>query len=172
MCWRIEEQLPADVTAPSIARARVAAGLNAALNGAGGHPVLDDAVLVVSELVTNAVRAGSDTVTVSASLHHGQLDIEVTDSALGWPTPRHPSSLSSDGRGLILVEAVAAAWAVKRLSTGKSVWAMLTVPEGLTSSLDCRQPVAVLSDQDTESRDNSRSGRSKQYSPRTADPAA
>jgi anti-sigma regulatory factor (Ser/Thr protein kinase) len=172
MCWRLEEQLPADATAPHVARARVAAALTTTLSGADGHRVLDDAVLVVSELVTNAVRAGSDTVTVSASLHHGKLELEVTDGAFGWPLWRQASDISSiDGRGLIVVKAVAAAWGVISVPTGKSVWAMLRVRADLTLSLDCHQPVSIFSDQVSEVRDLPIRSRQR-YSAWTADPAA
>lgn len=96
----------------------------------GGHPCHDAAVLVTSELVTNSVvhslsRHPGGTVTVAVAEVGDGLRIEVTDDGAPvfpalWPAlPDHES-----GRGLQLVDALAARWASHRDGGGKTVtWA-------------------------------------------------
>ncbi|MEV8543660.1 ATP-binding protein [Streptomyces sp. NPDC051572] len=88
----------------------------------------DDATLVVSELVTNAVKHGRGRpvgLRVRRLAH--ELRIEVTD---GTPTPARLRSAGLDdenGRGLLLVAAVADKWGVSR--DGTMTWCSLTIPE-------------------------------------------
>ncbi|MFD4787377.1 ATP-binding protein [Streptomyces sp. NPDC058459] len=87
----------------------------------------DDAALVISELVANAVqhaqrdsirvtveRAASDTVRVS-----------VTDFSGTLPEPRTPTANDENGRGLTLIAALATNWGTDERRWGKVVWAEL-----------------------------------------------
>lgn len=124
MSWRVEREFAADLSAPAAARAFTLAELRAA----GPHvvAVCDDAVLVVSELVTNAVRAGGGSVALSLALHPDHLRIRVSDDGDGWPVPRHARPDDPGGRGLQLVGVVAADWGVlPRDGGGKHVCATL-----------------------------------------------
>jgi anti-sigma regulatory factor (Ser/Thr protein kinase) len=144
MCWQLETTMPADRTAPGAARAIVEAQLAKRLKLPSRTPIVDDALLVVDELVTNAVLTGAANVTVSIELHDAELKIEVADGADGWPELRSASPSDSSGRGLALVDALSEAWGVRRRRpVGKSVWARLTVPTGLTSSLNCDRRVSA-----------------------------
>jgi anti-sigma regulatory factor (Ser/Thr protein kinase) len=87
---------------------------------------LSDIAMIVSELVTNAVRAGADVIDVAVTLTDGELRIEVTDGVGGWPTVRDADIEDATGRGLPLVAAIAERWGVDRNDpTGKHVWATL-----------------------------------------------
>ncbi|MGW3118537.1 ATP-binding protein [Streptomyces sp. NPDC001107] len=89
----------------------------------------DTAVLVVSELVTNAVRHGQGKpvgLRVTNSAH--ELRIEVTD---GSPTParlHEAGEAAENGRGLLLVSAVSKEWGVS--PDGTMTWCSLAIPEG------------------------------------------
>jgi PAS domain S-box-containing protein len=84
--------------------------------------LLDDAELVVSELVTNAVvHAGTD-VEVGAVLREGILRIEVADGSLHLPAPRLYTELTGTGRGLRLVEQIVLRWGVRVEHAVKVVW--------------------------------------------------
>lgn len=85
-----------------------------------------DAELIVSELVTNALRAGAEQIRVDLSLTDGTLRICVSDDATGVPEVQRPAPDAASGRGLVLVGAVADDWGVERLPEGKQVWAELS----------------------------------------------
>jgi anti-sigma regulatory factor (Ser/Thr protein kinase) len=85
---------------------------------------LDDAVLAVSELITNAVLHGDGPVEVRVSHRPGLLRVEVTDDGRAVPLPRHAGLGDERGRGLHIVDAVTSRWGVapKRSGRGKTVW--------------------------------------------------
>ncbi len=87
----------------------------------------ETAVLLVSELVTNAVRhaRGGDEVTLLLQAAGTWLRIEVTDADPRWPRPRTPAEFDGSGFGLVLVDALAGKWGVRETATGKAVWAEL-----------------------------------------------
>ncbi|MFF4273111.1 ATP-binding protein [Streptomyces sp. NPDC001536] len=93
-------------------------------------PALADAVLLVSELATNVVRHGpllerEFEVAVTA-LADGSCLIEVSDEGQLEPRLRVVGEWEETGRGLHLVENVAAAWGVwSRGRHGKTVWALV-----------------------------------------------
>ncbi len=87
----------------------------------------ETAVLLVSELVTNAVRhaRGGDEVTLVLQAAGPWLRIEVSDADPRWPRPRTPAEFDGSGFGLVLVDALAGKWGVRETATGKAVWAEL-----------------------------------------------
>ena len=71
--------------------------------------VVEDAVMMVSELATNAVRQ--------------QVRISVSDAGLGRPTMRSPRPEEATGRGLCIVQVLADSWGVTTHDGfGKTVW--------------------------------------------------
>ena len=90
----------------------------------------DDAVVIVSELVANAVEHGRTGFDLRLELRDQRvLRIEVTDQGTGNPDPRATSETSERGRGLFIVSALAAAWGVQASpEDGKVVWAELLNP--------------------------------------------
>ena len=86
-----------------------------------------DGVIVVSELVTNAITHAPEPGELRLSLLPDTLRVAVTDSGSGAPEPRHRSSTREGGRGLYLVDALTSAWGMEPLADGgKVVWAELT----------------------------------------------
>ena len=93
---------------------------------------LADAVAIAAELVGNAVRHGlplpGDVVRMAWRLLPDQaVEIRVTDGGSTEGTPRAMvvGSDAVDGRGLTIVDALAAAWGVERDGLGQCVWARL-----------------------------------------------
>lgn len=117
----MKRALRGDVLAPNEARAFVADELAKVSLPAGVQP--GDPVLVVSELVTNAVKAGAKRVEVEVAVKGGRIDLIVLDDAGGWPTPRRPTDEDVNGRGLAIVERLAHSWSVTSSKQGKRVTA-------------------------------------------------
>ncbi|MFG3150835.1 SpoIIE family protein phosphatase [Streptomyces sp. NPDC048219] len=140
-CARAHVTLLGSSLAPGAARATVRAALAdwaaPGLPGAQhltGHLVAD-ALVVVSELVTNAVvHAGTDVEVVCRLEETGALVVEVTDHHPAR-TPRGgdretPDETPEYGRGLGLVAALSEAWGITYRPGTKTVWARLTAASG------------------------------------------
>ncbi|KAB1144465.1 ATP-binding protein [Streptomyces luteolifulvus] len=133
----------------SVPRSRAA--LHAVLGGWGvAQDILESAELVLSELVTNAlrVRVPSDRqvgVRIARSLEDGLLRLEVSDAGSGRPEVRAPGDEETGGRGLLLVEALAHRWGVEERTggIGKTVWAELKAPD-IVAEPDGREVAAVM----------------------------
>jgi anti-sigma regulatory factor (Ser/Thr protein kinase) len=84
--------------------------------------VAPTAELLVSELVTNAVRHAGTTVEVTALVHDHRLRVEVHDEGEGEPQVERPGTATMGGRGLMIVESVAEDWGWTEDGDGKVVW--------------------------------------------------
>lgn len=84
--------------------------------------VVDNAVLLVSELATNAVRHVGSAFTVAVEDSRSAVRISVSDSGGGEPRARPLDVGSTDGRGLHIVGSLASAWGIEPTATGKTVW--------------------------------------------------
>jgi sigma-B regulation protein RsbU (phosphoserine phosphatase) len=145
-------RLPADHNSPGLARVAV----RAALQESGLGALLDEALLLTTELVTNSVVhagteveleiiAGGDSVTVSVlDFKAGQL--------VGASPGADAAELAERGRGLHLVDAMAAAWGTLHFADGKGVWFRLDTSgaaeamqpnAGLRNSLQAPPPQAL-----------------------------
>jgi anti-sigma regulatory factor (Ser/Thr protein kinase) len=90
--------------------------------------LLDDATLVVSELATNAAKLGQQ-FELRLAANGRTLRIEVGDRSVEKPVVRARigDDRAEDGRGLLVVDALADAWGFDVLPEGgKTVWAVLT----------------------------------------------
>jgi anti-sigma regulatory factor (Ser/Thr protein kinase) len=90
----------------------------------------ETAELVVSELITNAIRAsrpagGGNCVRLWLFSDGARVVIQVWDNCPDPPQPAHAASTDEDGRGLLLVEAMTASWDFYSRDGGKIVWAAL-----------------------------------------------
>jgi anti-sigma regulatory factor (Ser/Thr protein kinase) len=90
-------------------------------------PIIDDATLVVSELVTNALRAGCHQATLELAVAEGALRVSVVDDAPGDPHILYAKPEDTNGRGLWLVATIARDWGVTLLGQRKRVWAELAL---------------------------------------------
>ncbi|WP_370963649.1 ATP-binding protein [Amycolatopsis sp. cg9] len=85
--------------------------------------VADDAQLLVTELVTNALRHGRGRPVLRLVVTGGQIRIEVFDDDPALPV-RRPAD-ADGGWGLALVERLSSAWGTRRHGRGKVVWCAL-----------------------------------------------
>lgn len=84
----------------------------------------DTALLLVSEVATNAIRHGSPPVRLALQLRDGRLRVEVTDSSPVLPELGSPGPDQVGGRGLHIVQQLATCWGAhaSRTTLGKTVW--------------------------------------------------
>jgi hypothetical protein len=91
----------------------------------------EDAELIVSELITNAIRATSQPVTLFLRSDRRALIIEVRDILSEVPAPQPHAIDAESGRGLELVTILSARWGAFHPETGgKAIWALLTTATG------------------------------------------
>ena len=114
-----------DPTPPAAGSARRALH-SAAIFGAVAEP---DALLLVSELVTNSIihagHSGSDAIRVRAASHGSTTRVEVCDRARGDTMPvmqPEPPPFATGGRGLLLVDALSDRWGMDTCERGTCVW--------------------------------------------------
>ena len=119
---RAELHLPTQRTAPGRARAF------ARQSGCADHALelLDDALLLISELVTNSVVHGGPPIVLAIECDGEGLHVRVRDGAPEGPRPRQAGPDAEDGRGMSLVDLIASTWGVDGVAdghgVGKEVW--------------------------------------------------
>ena len=126
-----------DASAPSRARRFAADSLRSELSGPAAERSVDLTVVVVSELVTNAVRAGCTAIGVTLQLHRDHLRVMVFDDAPGRPKPRPTGGHDIRGRGLSIIRAVSRAWGLQLAAAGKRVWAEIALPDDVIHASTC-----------------------------------
>ncbi|MGY5126429.1 SpoIIE family protein phosphatase [Streptomyces nigrescens] len=101
-------------------------GIRAAVTRQLAEWGLDEVVfateLLLSELVTNAIRYGTEPLQVRL-LHDRTLICEVADASSTAPHLRHAATTDEGGRGLFLVAQLAQAWGTRYTADGKVIWA-------------------------------------------------
>ncbi len=101
--------------------------LTSTLGTWGDEAYGDDALLLLSELVTNAALHAKTEIVVRVALTPLCLRLEVTDGSPRQPVVRHYSDQSTTGRGLGLINSLARRWGISPHPDGsKTVWAELT----------------------------------------------
>lgn len=82
--------------------------------------------LVVSELVTNAIRYGAEPIQLRL-IHDRTLICEVSDGNSTSPHLRRARTFDEGGRGLLLVAQLTTSWGTRHTATGKTIWAEQTL---------------------------------------------
>jgi anti-sigma regulatory factor (Ser/Thr protein kinase) len=119
-----------------------------------GHGLVDDAVLLTSELVTNAVVHAGTAVQVTCRLADDAVEVVVSDGHPGRLVPEAPghepiATERTGGRGLMLPAALASAWGVAYGRASKAVWFRLALERaasGLASGRDGADAAGELAD--------------------------
>ncbi|MEV4036148.1 SpoIIE family protein phosphatase [Streptomyces umbrinus] len=107
------------------------------------EPLVDTAELLVSELVTNALRYGEGEIRLRLLLDR-TLVCEVWDAGLVQPRRRRARDTDEGGRGLQLVGLLSDAWGSRRTPRGKTVWFELPLPNGTTGLTDPAEALLSL----------------------------
>jgi PAS domain S-box-containing protein len=88
-----------------------------------GHEDLTDiACLLVTEILTNAIRHARYPIEMHLCQAASEIIVEITDDSAQQPQRRLPDEHDEDGRGLLLVDALATGWGSRPASLGKTVW--------------------------------------------------
>lgn len=102
------------------------------VSGTACEPTGETAELLVSELVGNAVRYGREPVELDICCAGDRLEVGVKDAGAGAPRLKTRDCVGTDdgdlpegGRGLWLVEELAAIWGSDRTRGGKRIWFVL-----------------------------------------------
>jgi len=115
-------ELPRELASVARARRFVAD----ALKTWGIDALTPDAMIVVSELVTNAVTHARSECEVRLAVDAGGVRIAVIDRGEGTPDPRPFNEDQPSGRGLHIIGALSTAWGVDDVPEGKMVWAEMS----------------------------------------------
>ena len=119
---RAELLLPMDSTSPAAARAF------AARSGCTEHALdlLDDALLLISELVTNSVLHGGPPILLAIECDGEGLHVRVRDGSPDLPVTGGRGDDAESGRGITLVDLISDTWGAAPVQddygTGKEVW--------------------------------------------------
>ena len=92
-------------------------------------PLVADAALATTELVTNALVHGRPPIELRLHQENTDVRIEVRDRATYQPRKLRPDQTDEHGRGLQIVAALASRWGTRPTEHGKTVWCTLT-PQG------------------------------------------
>ncbi|MFI8425925.1 ATP-binding protein [Streptomyces sp. NPDC085479] len=120
----LQVQLEVGPDPAEVGRARRWARKRLAGSGIGDdEPLAETLVLLISELVTNAVvHTGCPAVLRMLFAAEGGVRVEVADRSDRPPRPRHAAGEDTNGRGLELVDGLADRWGWQPEGAGKRIW--------------------------------------------------
>ncbi|GAA4885130.1 hypothetical protein GCM10023235_77680 [Kitasatospora terrestris] len=118
-----EWNVPPDPAA--VATTRAAA--NAQLHAWGLDELILGTELILSELVTNAIRYGAAPIGVRL-LYGRTLICQVTDASTTSPRMRLAAATDEGGRGLLLIAQIAQRWGTQHTDSGKTIWTEQNLP--------------------------------------------
>ena len=132
MAWSWTSSISPSPEAPSVARSFVESSMGSAYADVTVvAETCEDLVVIVSELVTNAVQAATTDLRVDLEIVDRIVRLAVTDAASGMPSVSGPAATDQPyGRGLAIVAALSHDWGVLPTGAaggpaGKTVWARL-----------------------------------------------
>ncbi|MCK7626291.1 ATP-binding protein [Streptomyces sp. RS10V-4] len=145
----LQVQLEVRPDPAEVGRARRWARSRLAGSGIGAdEPLAETLILLISELVTNAVVHTGSTARLRMCFSGsgavvGTVRVEVVDTSARPPRPRHADGDDTNGRGLELVDGLADRWGWQREGTGKRIWC----------EVDRGQPLLLTTGADTGAYD-------------------
>jgi anti-sigma regulatory factor (Ser/Thr protein kinase) len=145
----LQVQLEVRPDPAEVARARKWARSRLAGSGIqADEPIAETLILLVSELVTNAVVHTGRPAVLRLSLPGTAADgatvrLEVADRSDRAPVPRCPDSDATGGRGLALVDGLADRWGWSREGAGKRIWCELDRCERPSGTAACSTTVVA-----------------------------
>ena len=127
ICWTLVPEFP------SVRQARVM--IREPLMRWGLEDLVPVTELLVSELVTNAIKYANGDILLRLVLEIDSLVCEVHDSSPALPRVLQVDRDAENGRGLHVVSQLATRWGARRTHVGKVVWCEQTVPEAVMEAL-------------------------------------
>jgi CheY-like chemotaxis protein/anti-sigma regulatory factor (Ser/Thr protein kinase) len=118
------KRFPVDLSSPTEARRFAVAVLDEWAMGA----IRDDAGLLVSEVVTNAIVHAESPAELTMSVEGDLVRFVVRDWGGGALTLRNPTATTPDGRGLRIVDRLSQDWGTSTSPNGKLVWFSIAAP--------------------------------------------
>ena len=126
--WRVphdpqtQRSLPSTPAAPKLGREVLAQSTCPA------HPLrsIDDAVLLTTEAITNAVMHGLPPVSVAIDCLATAMENRVRDAGQKLPTKVTARDLDEGGRGMLMVEILSESWGIEAAGDGKEIWFRVT----------------------------------------------
>jgi serine phosphatase RsbU (regulator of sigma subunit)/anti-sigma regulatory factor (Ser/Thr protein kinase) len=138
VCFRLEPELSAVRQARSLIRDP--------LKRWGLEDLIDSSELLVSELVTNAIKYANGEVLVRLILEPDSLTCEVHDSSPALPRVLQADKDAENGRGLHVVSLMASKWGVRRTAGGKVVWCEQQIPAEVSEAMLAAMGTPVLAE--------------------------
>ncbi|MFF8443188.1 SpoIIE family protein phosphatase [Streptomyces californicus] len=130
--WDLSQERRAPATARALVRDRLQEwGLD--------EDTVEASQLIVSELVTNAVRYGTPPLRLRVLLD-STLTCEVHDGSPASPHLRHARTVDEGGRGLFIVSRLASHWGARHGPDGKVLWTEQDLPGGASERKAAQQP--------------------------------
>ncbi|QLG36314.1 serine/threonine-protein phosphatase [Streptomyces sp. CB04723] len=130
--WDLSQERRAPATARALVRDRLQEwGLD--------EDTVEASQLIVSELVTNAVRYGTPPLRLRVLLD-STLTCEVHDGSPASPHLRHARTVDEGGRGLFIVSRLASHWGARHGPDGKVLWTEQDLPGGASERTAAQQP--------------------------------
>lgn len=114
-----------DVEHSALGPAQARAAVHEHAEALGLNGVRDDVLLLVSEMVTNAVRYATPPVRLEISAGAEDVVVAVCDGSTAQPSPRPVDKDAEGGRGMLLVDMLATEHGVRTDPPGKAVWVRL-----------------------------------------------
>jgi anti-sigma regulatory factor (Ser/Thr protein kinase) len=142
VCFKLESELHAVRHARSLIRDP--------LKRWGLEDLIDSSELLVSELVTNAIKYANGEVTLRLILEPETLVCEVHDSSPALPRVLQVDKDAENGRGLHVVSQMASHWGVRRTAAGKVVWCEQLVPEEVTVAMRAALDIPANVDEEAQ----------------------
>lgn len=105
----------------SVRAARDFVGQQCIASGIGGD-TLQTAILLTSEVVTNALLHGGSDAHITVTISRTRLHVEVRDASTSAPEILDQGTDATHGRGLAIIDALATAWGTRAGARGKVVW--------------------------------------------------
>ena len=133
-----ELALPADPTSAGAARRSLAAYCR---DQNAPAELTQDALLVISELVTNAVLHACTPAIAWAEYDAGAITVAVVDGSASLPSLLAPSARRESGRGVAIIDELGATWGLIRTSLGKIIW--VNIRQGAGSQVPPPRPGGV-----------------------------
>lgn len=88
----------------------------------GSEQVVDQVVLLTSELVTNAIVHAMSGPVLEVRIERGRVRVAVQDTSPAVPVRQFAGAMASSGRGMAIVDRLARDWGVDHVPQGKRVW--------------------------------------------------